>query len=39
MGGAEGVERVNPELGGEERSKARIRKAVKMGSNDATDAK
>ena len=31
-------ERVNPELGGGERSKARVRKAVKMGSGDASDA-
>ena len=32
------IERVNPELGGGERSKARVRKAVKMGSGDASDA-
>ena len=31
-------ERANPELGGGERSKARVRKAVKMGSGDASDA-
>ena len=31
-------ERVNPELGGGERSKARVRNAVKMGSGDASDA-
>ena len=31
-------ERVNPELGGGERSKARVRKAVKMWSGDASDA-
>ena len=31
-------ERVNPELGGGERSKARVRKPVKMGSGDASDA-
>ena len=29
--------RVNPELGGGERSKARVRKAVKMGFGDASD--
>ena len=28
----------SPELGGGERSKARVRKAVKMGSGDASDA-
>ena len=31
-------ERVNPELGGGERSKARVRKAVNMGSGDTSDA-
>ena len=30
--------RVNPELGRGERSKASVRKAVKMGSADASDA-
>ena len=29
-------ERVNPELAGGERSKARVTKAVKMGSGDAS---
>ena len=28
---------MNPELGGGERSKARVRKAVKMGFGDASD--
>ena len=31
-------ERANPELGGGERSKARVRNAVNMGSGDASDA-
>ena len=31
-------ERANPELGGGERSKARVRKGVNMGSGDASDA-
>ena len=31
-------ERVNPELGGGERSKARVRNAVKMECGDASDA-
>ena len=42
MGGVAGekasFERVNPELASGERSKARVRKAVKMGSDDASDA-
>ena len=43
MGGGGGrkkapSERVNPELGGGERSKARVRKAVNMMSGDASDA-
>ena len=42
MGGvvAEGsllIGRVNPELGGGERSKARVRTAMKTGSGDASD--
>ena len=32
------LERVNPELAWGERSKARVRKAVTMGSGDASDA-
>ena len=42
MGGVGGekapFERVNPELAWGERSKARVRKAMNMGSGDASDA-
>ena len=42
MGGVGGekapFERVSPELAWGERSRARVRKAVKMGSGDASDA-
>ena len=31
------MDRVNPEIGGVERSKARVRKAVKIRSGDASD--
>ena len=38
LGGVVVEKRVNPELGGGERSKARVRKAVKMEPGDASDA-